>query len=141
RNEIAITRLAQTIVLQCPEQGHKLSRSRLQKSRQENMVRTETNAITAHGSARILIQRLDVIGNIATEQHAEIFNELESQPLGKPLQVLGTRDVVKWLQHCRDLVIHETLDTRDRMVTRIAAQLLVSQKDDPRFHNIVTGRQ
>ena len=46
----------------------------------------------------VLIQRLHVFRHVAAEEHAEIFDELESESLGKALQVFGARQVVERLQ-------------------------------------------
>ncbi len=105
------------------------------------MVGAKADAITAHGGAGVLIQRLDLIGHVAAEQDAEIFNQLEGQTFGETLQIFGARNIVERLQNRCDLVIDEALDAGERVVTRIAAQLLVGQKDDARLHDVVAGGQ
>ncbi len=101
------------------------------------MVGAEADAVLAHGGAAVLIERLHVIGHITPEQHAEVFDELESQALGETLQVFGARQVVERLQDGGDVMVHETLDAGGDMIACIARQLLVGEQDDARTHDMI----
>ena len=105
------------------------------------MVGSEANAVATHGSASILIQRLHFFGDVAAEQNAEIFHQLEGQPLGKALQILGALEIVQRLQDRADMVVHEALDTSGDVIARIARQLLVGEQDDARTHDMIGRRQ
>ena len=53
------------------------------------MVSAKAHAITTDRGAGILIERLDLVSDIATEEDTEIFHELEGKAAGKALQVFG----------------------------------------------------
>ncbi len=141
RDQLSVARLVEAVVLERPEQRDELRRRRLQEGRHEDVVGPEADAVTAHRSARILIQRLHVVRHIAPEQHAEIFHELEGETLCKALQVFRTRQVIKRLQYRRDMMVHEALYAGDNMLAGVARQLVVRKEDEARTHDMIAGSQ
>ncbi|MNL60009.1 hypothetical protein D3C87_1837840 [compost metagenome] len=53
------------------------------------MVGAEANAVLADRSATVLVERLDVVCDIAAEQHAEVFDELEGEALGETFEIFS----------------------------------------------------
>src|SRR5690606_27916600 len=60
RNEVAIARLVERVVLQRPQQRYEFGRGRLQERRHEDVIGAETDAVLADRGARLLVQRLHV---------------------------------------------------------------------------------
>ncbi len=105
------------------------------------MIGAEAYTVSANRRAALLIERLHLLGDVATEEHAEILDDLEGETLGETLEILGARNVVQRLQHRADVMVHETLDPRQHVFAGIGLELLVGKQDDAGTHDVVARRE
>ena len=76
-DDVAEAGLVLAVVLQRPQQRDEAGRAGLQQRRNEDVVGAEANAEPAQRGAALLVERLDVVGDVAAVEDAEILDELE----------------------------------------------------------------
>ena len=76
-DDVAEAGLVLAVVLQRPEQRDRGRRARLDQGRNEDVIGAEAHAEAAQCRAPVLVERLDVLGDVAAVEQAEILDELE----------------------------------------------------------------
>ena len=64
-DDVAEARLVLAVVLQRPQERDQARRSRLQQGGDEDVIGAEAHAETAQRGASLLVERLDVLGDVA----------------------------------------------------------------------------
>ena len=59
------------------------------RARQIDVIGAEADAVLAQRGALLLVELLEVVGDLGAIEHAERLDELEGDALGEPLQILG----------------------------------------------------
>lgn len=95
----------------------------------------------AQHTARILIQRFHVIGDLATRHHAKVLDHLEGKATGQPGQRLVFRQVQKGFEQCCDLAVDKVLQAAFDLVDHILTGHVINECLDLRFQRVGPGHK
>src|SRR5690606_21116224 len=122
-------------------QRQETRRSRLDQRRGEDVEGAKTHAQAAQRGAGLLIERLDVVRDLAAIDQAEILDEAERDAARNARQLVGSLEVEQRLEQRLDLEAHEALGTRHDLFASRARQLLVGEQDYARCKRIIASNQ
>ena len=81
-DDVAEAGLVLAVVAERPEQRDQSGGARLQQRRHEDVVGAEAHAEASQRRAPFLVERLDLVGDVAAVQRAEILDQLEGDAAG-----------------------------------------------------------
>ena len=118
------------VVGQRPEQKPQPGRRRFQQQRQEDRVLAEPHAMLAKRAARLLVQRLNLVGDAVARQDAQSFGQAEGKAAGQALKRFVTAHRQKRLERGGDLAVDEVLKPATDLVGHVEARLFVDEGFD-----------
>ena len=126
-------------MFQTPKQGDEFCRRGLEQGGNEDVVETETHAVAPQGGTTVLVDLLDVLGNVLAGQNTEIFGETIGDAAPRALQLLGSGKILQGLEQCFDVMGDKAVSPRlDLFLCRRRNQI-IDQNEGARCQPIVAG--
>ena len=97
---------------------------------------TKPDAMLAQGGACLLVQRLDVFGDIAARDDAELFAHPERKALGQPGQRLVAGQRQQRLKRGGNLAVDKVLQAALHFGNHLRPRLFIDKRHDLRLHRL-----